>query len=92
MDLGFCGTGRMGTAMVLRLIDGGHRLTVRNRTESKAQPLLERGAVWATSPSEVAQRNEVTISVLTDSRAVDAVYDGRDGLSPVRSWAGSSSK
>jgi 3-hydroxyisobutyrate dehydrogenase len=80
MDVGFCGTGRMGTAMVLRLIDRGHRLTVWNRTESKAQPLLERGAVWATSPSEVARRNEATISILTDSHAVDAVYDGRDGL------------
>jgi len=79
MDIGFCGTGRMGAAMVHRLIDLGHRLTVWNRTEAKAKPLLERGARWAKSPAETAA-NDIVITILTDRRALDAVYDGPEGL------------
>ena len=56
MEIGFCGTGRMGAAMVLRLIDQGHRLTVWNRTEGKARPLLERGARWARAPATTSAR------------------------------------
>lgn len=80
MDIGFCGTGRMGTAMVLRLIDQGHRLTVWNRTEAKAKPLLERGARWAATPAALAQSHDIVISILTDTRAVERVYSGDSGL------------
>jgi 3-hydroxyisobutyrate dehydrogenase len=80
MDIGFCGTGRMGAAMVLRLIDQGHRVTLWNRTAGKAKPLLERGARWAKSPSAVAEAHEITITILTDAGAIDAVYGGADGL------------
>ncbi|HYM02124.1 MAG TPA: NAD(P)-dependent oxidoreductase [Stellaceae bacterium] len=79
MDIGFCGTGRMGAAMVHRLIDLGHRLTVWNRTEAKARPLVERGARWASRPADTVG-GDVVITILTDSRALDAVYDGKDGL------------
>lgn len=80
MDIGFCGTGRMGTAMVHRLIDQGHRLTVWNRTAAKAKPLLERGARWAASPAELARTHDLVLSILTDTRAVDSVYGGAEGL------------
>jgi 3-hydroxyisobutyrate dehydrogenase len=79
MEIGFCGTGRMGAAMVQRLMDQGHRLTVWNRTEAKAKPLLEKGARWAKTPAEVAA-NEIVITILTDRRAVEAVYQGPQGL------------
>jgi 3-hydroxyisobutyrate dehydrogenase len=80
MDIGFCGTGRMGAAMVLRLIDQGHRVTVWNRTEAKAKPLLERGARWAKTPAAVAAAQEIAITMLIDAPAVDAVYGGAGGL------------
>ena len=80
MEIGFCGTGRMGSAMVLRLIEQGHRVTVWNRTEAKAAPLLERGAAWATSPAELARRHDTILSILTDARAAETVYGGGDGL------------
>jgi 3-hydroxyisobutyrate dehydrogenase len=80
MDIGFCGTGRMGAAMVLRLMDQGHRLTVWNRTEAKAKPLVERGARWAKTPRDVADGHDIVITILTDARALDAVYTGADGL------------
>jgi 3-hydroxyisobutyrate dehydrogenase len=80
MEIGFCGTGRMGAAMVLRLIDQGHRLTIWNRTEAKAKPLLERGARWAGTPAEVASGPDIVITMLTDAGAVEAVYSGAEGL------------
>lgn len=79
MDIGFCGTGRMGAAMVNRLMDLEHNLTVWNRTEAKAKPLLERGAHWAATPAE-AGKADIVITMLTDRRAVEAVYDGPQGL------------
>ncbi len=80
MEIGFCGTGRMGTAMVLRLIDQGHRVSVWNRTAAKTKPLIERGARSAASPAEIARAHEITITMLTDTRAVEAVYGGEGGL------------
>ncbi|HUC68231.1 MAG TPA: NAD(P)-dependent oxidoreductase [Stellaceae bacterium] len=80
MDIGFCGTGRMGAAMVLRLLDQGHRLTLWNRTAAKAEPLLQRGARWAKSPAEIARGHDITLTILTDASGVEAVYLGPDGL------------
>lgn len=80
MEIGFCGTGRMGGAMVLRLLEQGHRVTVWNRTRSKATALLEQGALWAASPAELARRHDTVLSILTDARAAEAVYGGADGL------------
>jgi 3-hydroxyisobutyrate dehydrogenase len=80
MEIGFCGMGRMGAAMALRLIDQGHRLTVWNRTEAKVKPLLERGARWARTPAEVASGHDIAVTMLTDAGAVDAVYSGVHGL------------
>src|SRR5215469_13819111 len=79
MEIGFGGTGRMGAAMVLRLMDQGHRLAVWNRTEGKLQPLLEKGARRAANPRELAA-HPVVITMLTDAQAIDAVYHGAEGL------------
>ena len=80
MEIGLIGTGRMGSAMGERLIDLGHRLTVWNRTAEKAETLLQRGATPARSPGAVAQATELTLTILTDARAIEAVYDGPSGL------------
>jgi 3-hydroxyisobutyrate dehydrogenase len=80
MEIGFCGTGRMGAAMVQRLMDQGHRLTVWNRSADKLKPLVERGAHAAKTPAEAAAGRDAVITMLTDARAVEAVYDGPGGL------------
>jgi len=80
MEIGFCGTGRMGAAMVQRLIDQGHRLTVWNRSADKLKPLVERGARAAKTPADTVAASEINISMLTDARAIEAVYDGPHGL------------
>jgi 6-phosphogluconate dehydrogenase len=46
MELGLIGLGRMGANMAIRLLQGGHRVVVLNRTFEKAQELAdEHGAV-----------------------------------------------
>ncbi|HWG79330.1 MAG TPA: NAD(P)-dependent oxidoreductase [Stellaceae bacterium] len=80
MEIGFCGTGRMGAAMVQRLLDQGHRLTVWNRSADKLKPLVERGARAAKAPADTVAASEIIVTMLTDARAVDAVYDGPHGL------------
>ncbi|HUK06262.1 MAG TPA: NAD(P)-dependent oxidoreductase [Stellaceae bacterium] len=80
MELGLVGTGRMGAAMGERLLDLNHRLTVWNRSSGKTQPLVTRGARLATSPADVASASEIVLTILTDAKAIDAVYDGPEGL------------
>jgi 3-hydroxyisobutyrate dehydrogenase-like beta-hydroxyacid dehydrogenase len=70
----------MGQGIVPRLLDAGHQVTGWNRTEEKADPLLQLGMEWADSPREVASSSEVVLSIVTDARAVEAVALGEDGV------------
>jgi len=42
-SVGWIGAGRMGYALIERLLDAGYDVSVYNRTRSKAEPLAERG-------------------------------------------------
>jgi 3-hydroxyisobutyrate dehydrogenase-like beta-hydroxyacid dehydrogenase len=70
----------MGAGIAGRLLDAGHELSVWNRTREKAEPLLARGAAWAGTPRELAERSEVVFTMLTAAPAVEAVCAGPDGL------------
>ena len=62
--IGWIGTGVMGSSMCGHLIDRGFSATVFNRTRAKAEPLLSRGAAWADSPKQVAERSDVIFSIV----------------------------
>jgi 3-hydroxyisobutyrate dehydrogenase-like beta-hydroxyacid dehydrogenase len=79
-ELGYIGLGVMGGGVARRLLDAGHAVTVWNRTREKADPLLEAGAQWANSPREVAERSEITFTMVTNTAAVKAVVEGPDGI------------
>ena len=53
MELGFIGLGRMGKNMVLRLLDGGHRIVAWDRSGDPIQEVSAKGAVAASSPSDL---------------------------------------
>jgi 6-phosphogluconate dehydrogenase len=54
MELGLIGLGRMGANMAIRLLQGGHRVVVHNRTPEKALELqAEHGAVAAHTIEEL---------------------------------------
>lgn len=80
MKIGLIGTGRLGGGMVERLISVGHDVYIWNRSPEKAQHLVKLGASLMTSPAMVAQASEITLSVLTDAPAIDAVYSGPNGI------------
>ena len=80
MKIGLIGTGRMGGAIVQRLLACGHEVTVWNRSMAKTEPLVELGAKTAASPSAVVAACEITISILTDGAAIDSAYRGAGGV------------
>jgi 3-hydroxyisobutyrate dehydrogenase len=77
--IGFLGLGIMGLSMAKRLIEAGHRVTVYNRTASKAAPLVALGATQAATPRDAAKGNEIVLSIVTDSPDVEEVLTGKDG-------------
>ena len=63
------GIGNMGSALAETLLAAGFRVTVWNRTQAKAKPLVEKGAVLAGSPAEAAAKTDSTIVCVTDQAA-----------------------
>ena len=79
-NLGYVGLGVMGGNMVARLLEKGHSVTGYNRTKSKAQWLIDKGMTWADSPRAVAEACDITFSMVTNSAAVQEVFEGPDGI------------
>ena len=77
--IGWIGTGVMGTSMCGHLMAAGFSATVFNRTRSKAEPLLAKGARWADSPKQVAEASDVVFSIVGFPADVRAVILGSDG-------------
>ena len=79
--VGLVGAGRMGSAIAHALRAAGHDLVVWNRTREAADRLAgELGGRAVDHPSDVADAADVSISMLADGAAVDAVYGAPDGL------------
>src|ERR1700682_2800395 len=70
MKMGFIGLGIMGSRMAANLQKHGHDLVVFNRTRSKAQPLLDKGATFAESPAKLAAQVNVLFTMLAQPDAV----------------------
>ncbi len=79
--VGFIGLGRMGSRMAANLAAGGFDVVVYNRTRAKADEFAsEHGATAMGTPRELAAASDVTITMLADGPAVEAVYGGEDGV------------
>ena len=79
-QLAFIGSGIMGGPMAGHLLAAGHGVTVHTRTRARAEPLIAKGATWATSPAAAAEKAEVVFICVTDTPDVEAVVLGDDGL------------
>lgn len=79
-NLGFVGLGVMGGRVVKRLLDAGHTVTGHNRTRAKADWLIAEGMNWADTPREVAEMADVALSMVTNTKAVEAITQGPDGI------------
>jgi 3-hydroxyisobutyrate dehydrogenase len=79
VTIGFCGVGQMGAPMAARLIKAGFNVRVWNRTPQRVAPLVELGAVAASSPSEAATGADFLVTMLPDGPSVETVMSGPDG-------------
>ncbi len=78
--VGFVGLGIMGRPMALNLAKAGFRLIVHNRTGAKAEAIASPTIDVAGSPAEVARQSEIVIVIVKDSKAVEEVIAGDQGL------------
>ncbi len=78
--VGFVGLGIMGKPMALNLIKGGFEVIVYNRTASKAEQMVSKGAKKANSPREVAEEATVVITIVSDTPDVESVILGKNGV------------
>jgi len=79
-DITVIGLGKMGSALAEALLEGGYQITVWNRTASKAEPLIQKGAVLAKDPASAIKASpifivcvlnyEVTSSILSDQQVL----------------------
>lgn len=80
MKIGIAGTGKMGAAIATRLMSQGHEVSVWNRTVEKTRGLAAAGAKVTLTPAELAAGAETVITILTDAKAIETVYYGKQGL------------
>lgn len=80
LRIGWIGTGVMGNAMCGHLLEAGHRVAVHTRTKSKADSLVDRGALWASSPREVGEQSEVVFTMVSYPHDVREVVMGDRGV------------
>ena len=78
--IGFVGIGVMGKSMAGHLLAGGFRVNVYNRTRSKADELLAKGAEWQESPGQLAAASDVIITMIGTPDDVRAMYLSADGI------------
>jgi len=77
VDIGFIGLGAMGSAVATNLVNkSGHAVTVWNRTEAKAEPLVAAGAKLAKTPKEAGAGKSIVFSMLADDSALHAALSG----------------
>lgn len=78
--IGFIGTGVMGSSMIRHLLNAGFEVHVFNRTKSKADPLVDEGAIWQETPAEVTRQTDVVITIVGYPTDVEETYFGEKGI------------
>ena len=80
VNIGIIGTGMLGEAVGLHLLDSGYSVSVYNRTKSKTKNLKEKGANVFELPSGVAESSDLIITCVKDADAVKQVLFGQGGV------------
>ena len=80
MKVGFIGLGNVGGKLAGSLLRNGYDLTVRDLDRQLAQSFLDKGAHWADSPKELAEKVDLVITCLPSPAACALVMEGEDGL------------
>jgi 3-hydroxyisobutyrate dehydrogenase len=78
--VGFIGTGVMGNPMATHILNAGYELYVYNRTESRAQSLVDSGATFCETPGAVAAECDVIFAIVGFPPDVESVFLGEQGI------------
>lgn len=76
----FIGIGVMGKSMAGHLLEAGYPVSVYNRTKSKADDLVARGATWGDSPAAASVDADVVITIVGFPADVEETYFGSEGV------------
>jgi 3-hydroxyisobutyrate dehydrogenase-like beta-hydroxyacid dehydrogenase len=76
MDVAVLGMGRMGRALAGRLLEGGHRVVVWNRSKGKAAEIVSAGAREAQGVADAVEGVDVAVTMVANDDAVGAVAFG----------------
>ena len=79
-EVGWIGTGVMGSSMAGHLLKAGYSVFVYNRTKQRAEGLLTQGARWCESPPEVASKADIVFSMVGHPADVEEIYLGENGI------------
>lgn len=79
-EIGWIGTGNLGTPICAHLLGQGAHLTVHDIDTARTAPLADRGAKVAGSVREVAGACDVVFSAMPSDQALRDIADGPDGL------------
>ena len=80
MKIAWIGTGVMGKAMLLHLVEGGHTVSAYNRTIEKALDLKEQGVRVCASLSECVADADLVFTIVGYPKDVEDVYMREDGI------------
>lgn len=80
MQIGFIGLGNLGKPIAENLLQQHKQLLVYNRTASKAQPLIDKGAIICGSVKELAEKCDIVFSMVSDDAALNHITKSEDGL------------
>ena len=80
MKIAWIGTGVMGESMAGHLMDAGHELFVYNRTKSKTDNLVSRGATLLNEVKDAPKFADVVFTIVGYPKDVEEVYLGENGL------------
>ena len=80
MKIAWIGTGVMGESMAGHLMDAGHELFVYNRTKSKTDNLVNRGATLLNEVKDAPKFADVIFTIVGYPKDVEEVYLGENGL------------
>src|SRR3954469_10390228 len=81
MNSAFLGLGAIGRPMAARIAAAGFPLAVWNRTSERAAAFArDTGARHAATPADAVRDADVVITCLPESRDVESLLDGPDGI------------
>lgn len=79
-SVGFIGLGVMGESMASHLLQKGYPMYVYTRTKEKAANLMNNGAIWCSSPKEIAEHANFVFTIIGTPKDVEEVYLDENGL------------